>query len=412
MDASAPGGHGLDGNIAQLCRRHWPEVLAGLVRRLRDLDLAEESLADAVERALIGWRRDGIPDRPGAWLTVTAQRRALDRLRRDARHRSPRQASEVAPAVEPETPTEIPDPELRLLLLFAQPTVSEQNRVPLTLRMMFGLPVPEAARLLRLRPATVAARITRGKRQLGAAPDLELPSGEALASRAEAAANVLYLLFTAGYAPGAGEQVVRFDLAGEAVRLSALLARAAGGARTRALAALLHLQHARSAARTDGEGGLVLLRDQDRTRWDPQMIEDGRRWLAGLATGSGPTEEWRLQALIALAHDQAATAEQTDWRSIGACYARLESLTGSPVVRLNRAVAVAETHGPLAALALLEPVAEPLADNHRYWAVLAELSDRAGRTRVARQAYERALELCDHGPERRFLRARRDCLGK
>ncbi|MFT4163919.1 MAG: sigma factor-like helix-turn-helix DNA-binding protein [Microlunatus sp.] len=410
--------------LEQLWRDEWGRLLALLVRQFRDVDLAEDALADAFEAAAGTWSAgpdaaDGqaVPDNPAAWLLTVARRKALDRLRGadTARRKLPLLAVERSRADSRDWVEEVvevmdTDDELRLLFLTCHPALAAEAQVALALRLVLGLETAEIARLFLVPEPTMAARITRAKKKIAVAGlPFALPEPQELESRIETAVRAIYLGFTAGYAPGQGDAVVRTDLAGEATRLGQVLARLLGRQRppmVDALLALMLLQHSRRDARVGPDGGLVLLADQDRTRWHADEIEEGLARLAQVRQAAGYTEELRLQAAIAGLHAVAVHAELTDWPRIARLYARLEQLTGSPVVRLNRAVAVAEADGPRAGLALLAGLDEALPRSHRLPAVRAELAARSGDDQLAREQYLLAIERCGHEGERTYLRTR------
>jgi RNA polymerase sigma-70 factor (ECF subfamily) len=401
--------------LERVVREEWGRLLALLVARFRRLDLAEDALADAVEAAARDWSAAGVPDNPSGWLMTTARRRALDRLRAEAvaARKAPllaveaglvdaarRQLADVAPPGE----HGVVDERLRLVLLCAHPRLAPEHAAALTLRLVLGVPTADIARLFLVPRATMAARLTRARKQL-AGESFGVPTRDALRRRVRAAADIAYLAFTAGYAPGSGAEVVRADEAGEALRLVRVLRdltpeEAADD--LDALLALMLLQHSRRDARVD-DGELVLLPDQDRTRWHLDEVAEALRLLTPLAAGA-PSTPYLLQALIAAAHATARSSAETDWERVVGWYAELEELTASPVVRLNRAVAVAEASGPQAGLAVLEGL--DLA-GHRLPAVRAELLGRAGRDAEAVREYDAALLLCDNDAERRHLLRRR-----
>jgi len=442
--------------VAQSYRDEWGRLLALLVARYRRLDLAEDALAEAFEAATRTWPRDGIPANPAAWLLTAARRRALDRLRAEA----VRARTEPLLVVDAETheraqrimvdpgDVAVTDERLRLVLLAAHPALAPEAAAALTLRLVLGVSTADLARLFLVSEPTMAARLTRARRKLATAGvAFTVPEGAALAERIDVVATVAYLAFTAGYAPGSGPDVVRTELAGEAIRLVRVLRTLVGyaaspgsssgsssGPSPRAtdavldpLLALMLLQHSRRDARVDDAGALVLLPDQDRSRWRQDEIAEALTLLAEAphtSTGSpsadrDPPEdarsdarvsgdsrwgwELRIQALIAAGHATAPTAAATDWHRIAGLYDDLEALTGSPVVRLNRAVAVAEAHGPAAGLALLEGLDDRLPHSHRLPAVRAELLARVGDTEAASAAYEQAISLCDNDAERAHL---------
>ncbi len=405
--------------LARLLREDWGRLLALLVAQFRRLDLAEDGLADAFAAATARWPADGVPANPQGWLLVTARRRVLDRLRAEA------VAARTLPllAVQSELTEEatrvmadgsapgqagVVDERLRLVLLCAHPSLPPEHAAALTLRLVLGVPTADVARLFLVPTATMAARLTRARKRLAGAA-FAVPSGPALLDRVADVADIAYLAFTAGYAPGTGPDVVRADLAGEAQRLVRVLREVAPAAARHdldALLALMLLQHSRRDARVD-RGELVLLPDQDRTRWRRDEIDEAIGLLTPLAA-RGTSTPYLLQALIAAEHAVAATVADTDWPRIARWYAELDELTGSPVVRLNRAVAVAEADGPDAALALVADLDLP---GHRLPAVRAELLARAGRPAEARAAFEAAIGACDHDAERAHLERRRAAVG-
>lgn len=408
-------------------REHWSPLMALLVGRFRRVALAEDALADAFERAALHWPDDGVPTNPAAWLHTAARRRALDVLRSEAvRTRTVpllvveedlrSQAADRAEARAREEVEDVLDPAhvrddvLRLLFLCCHPALSLEARAALTLRLVLGLPTPQVARLFLVSEPTMAARLTRARKKLAAAGiALRLPGPDAVDERVEGVTRVVYLAFTAGYAPGDGPDPVRSAAAGEAVRLGRLLDDLLPGrADVRNLLALMLFQHSRRDARVDADGSLVLLPDQDRRRWRLDEVDEAVGLLRG---GPAPTTRWgaelELQALVAAAHATAPSSDRTDWPLVARLYGRLEELTGSPVVRLNRAVAVAETDGPRAGLAVLDGLDDALGASHRLAAVRAELLLRAGAHDEAVVAFDRAIALCGNGSELRHLRGRR-----
>lgn len=412
--------------VEQAWREHWGRLLALLVGRYRRLDLAEDALAEAFEAATRHWARDGVPANPPAWLLTAARRRVLDRLRAEAVHarREPvivadeelrrREREQAADPARQEAP-EVPDERLRLILLCCHPALALESSSALALRLVLGLSVADIARLFLAREATVAARITRAKRKIATAGmPFALPPAHRLGERVDRVADVAYLAFTAGYVPGPGAQLHRVELAGEAVRLLRVTRELVGPAPLVDLTlALMCFQHARRDARQDPRtGDLVLLPDQDRSRWHHDEIDAAAGLLApwlGEALPDRPRVRL-LEALIAAEHAVAPTAADTRWDRIAAAYAELEALTASPVVRLNRAVAVAEAEGPDAGLSLLDGLEAQLGSSHRLPAVRAELLARRGDREAARTAYEAAIRLCPNDVERVSLRRRADLL--
>jgi len=392
-------------------RDEWGRLLALLVAQFRRLDLAEDGLGDAFEAAARTWPVDGVPTNPPAWLLVAARRRILDRLRTEAvaARRLPLLAVEAeltqeARSTMADAGEEVVDQRLRLVLLAAHPSLPRENAAALTLRLVLGVSTADIAHLFLVSTSTMAARLTRSRRSLASAR-FEVPGGPELEERLAMVADVAYLAFTAGYAPASGEVVVRPDLAAEAIRLTRLVrGLAPGHPDLDALLALMLLQHSRREARTS-DGELVLLADQDRSRWQVDEIEEAIALLTPHARAPGTP--WLLQALIAAEHAVAPRARDTDWARIVSRYDELLVLVDSPVVRLNRAVAVAETAGPLAGLALLEDLTLP---GHRLPATRAGLAARAGLTDLARSSYDEAVGLCLNGAERRHLERRRALL--
>ncbi len=410
-------------SLASVVRTDWGRLLALLAARYRRLDLAEEGLGDAVEAAARTWPRDGTPANPPAWLLTAASRRVLDRLRAEAvaARRLPVLAVEAGllagagrVLADGGGPGEqgANDDLLRLVLLCAHPALRPDHATALTLRLVLGVTTADIARLFLVPTPTMAARLTRARRRV-AGERFAVPSGPRLVSRVGAVADIAYLAFTAGYAPGSGEDVLRADLAGEALRLVRVLLEVvptdAAGVRADldALLALMLLQHARRDARVQ-DGELVLLPDQDRSRWRLDEIAEALALLAPLAADA-PSTPYLLQALIAAEHAIAPRAQDTCWQRIADRYAELEALTGSPLVRLNRAVAVAEAAGPVAGpvagLELLDGLDLP---GHRLPAARAELLVRAGRRDDALESYDVALATCDNAAERRHLTRRRE----
>lgn len=386
--------------------------MALLVAQYRRLDLAEDGLADAFEAAARTWTADGVPNNPPAWLLTTARRKIVDRLRAEAvaARKLPLLAVEAdlqeeAQRTMADAGSALTDERLRLVLLCAHPSLPHEAAAALTLRLVLGVPTADIARLFLVSTPTMSARLTRARKRL-AGESFALPTGSELADRVGVVAAVGYLAFTAAYAPGVGADVVRAGEAGEAIRLVRVLrevvpADLSGRTELDALLALMLLQHSRRDARVH-DGALVLLPDQDRSRWHHDEITEAMALLTPLATA--PPAPYLLQALIAAEHAIAPTAADTDWTRIAARYAELESVTGSPVVRLNRAVAVAEADGPIAGLALLDGLDLP---GHRLPATRAELLLRADRYDAARAAFDQAIAICDNDAERAHLEDRR-----
>jgi predicted RNA polymerase sigma factor len=403
--------------LAQVVRDEWGRLLALLVARYRRLDLAEDGLADAVEAAARTWPADGVPGNPAAWLLVAARRRITDRLRAEAvaNRKLPLLAVEAdlteeaqRTMADPGEQGVVADERLRLVLLCAHPSLPPEAAAALTLRLVLGVPTDDLARLFLVRTSTMAARLTRARKRLAGA-SFGVPSGAELTDRVRVVSDVAYLAFTAGYAPGSGPDVLRADVAGEAIRLVRVLRDLLPepDPEVDALLALMLLQHSRRDARVDG-GRLVLLPDQDRSRWHGEEIAEAVTLLTPL-TDAAPAP-YLLQALVAAEHAIAPTADETDWSRIVARYDELLGLGDSPVVRLNRAVAVGEADGPLAGLAALEGLTAEELPGHRLPAARAELLTRAGRTDEARAAYDQAVERCANEAERAHLEERRAVL--
>lgn len=400
--------------LGRLHRDEWGRLLALLVARFRRLDLAEDGLADAFEAAARHWPVEGVPDNPPAWLLTTARRKVLDRLRSESTHATKlpllvvdAYAAEAAQRVMADGGEVLTDERLRLVLLCAHPRLSPEAAAALTLRLVLGVPTEDIARLFLVPTPTMAARLTRARKKLAGA-DFTLPDAGALPERAAGVGDIAYLAFTAGYAPGTGADVLRPGPAGEAIRLVRVLRSVLPAevdlSELDALLALMVLVHSRRDARVV-DGGLVLLADQDRTRWHHDEALEALDLLRPLVTD--PPAPYLVQALIAAEHAIALRAEDTAWHRIVERYDELLALRDSPVVRLNRAVALAERDGPEAGLDALAGVALP---THRLPAVRAELLARLGRVDEARQAYDAAIALCRNDAERAHLVARRAML--
>ncbi|GLW97819.1 RNA polymerase sigma factor [Microtetraspora sp. NBRC 16547] len=411
MQEQAPG---TGRAVESVFREEHGRLLASLVRRFGDLELAEEVASEAIEAALVHWPVQGVPARPGAWLLTTARRKAVDRLRRDQAYAARLAVLQVdadrsAPAPPADAGADLPDERLQLFFTCAHPALPSEARGALMLRCLAGLTTPEVARAYLVPPPTMAQRIVRAKKKIREARiPFRVPGADELPERLPGVLQVLYSVFTEGYAASSGPDLQRPDLAEEAIRLTRILRRLLPTEReVTGLLALMLLVHARRAARTGPDGELVLLEDQDRGRWDRTMIAEGLTLVAAALTG-GPPGPYGVQAAIAALHDEAADLATTDWPQIVALYDVLVSLTPSPVIALNRAVAVAMCDGPEAGLALLDELAgeEPLRDYHPYHAARADLLRRLGRLAEASTAYRRALELAGTEPERAHLRRR------
>lgn len=407
--------------VAELYRTESRRVLATLIRVLGDFDLAEEAMHDAFTSAVEQWGRDGVPRNPRAWLVSAGRFKAIDALRRRAKFDA--SLADLAERLDADRRADaerrqaaedsVEDDQLRLIFTCCHPALPADARMALTLREVCGLTTEEIARAFLASPATIAQRIVRAKAKIKAAGiPYQVPSRGDLPDRLETVLHVVYLLFNEGYSASSGDAVTRADLSGEAIRLGGLLRDLLPEPEVLGLLALMLLQESRRAARTSPSGEIILLEDQDRSLWNRQQIEQGLA-LVQQAMASGRLGTYTLQAAIAAVHARAPTAAATDWRQIERLYALLLQIEPSPVIELNRAVAVAMCDGPEAGLELMDAILArgDLADYHLLHAGRAELCRRAGRIDEARTAYERALELTRQEPERRFLRDRLRQLG-
>jgi len=386
---------------------------------LRDVGLAEELAQDALVIALEKWPQSGVPDNPGAWLMATAKHRAIDRLRRiklqqrkheELGHELERDWEDATAEFEANMDDDIGDDLLRLVFTACHPVLSMEARVALTLRMLGGLTTDEIARAYLVSESTVAQRIVRAKRTLAEAQvPFEVPRGDELGERLSSVLSVIYLIYNEGYSATAGDDLMRPALCEEALRLGRIVAELAPEEpEVHGLVALMEIQSSRARARTGPDGTPVLLLDQDRSRWDRLLIQRGFTALARARKFRGPLGPYTLQAAIAACHAQAATAEQTDWNTIVALYEALAELTPSPVVELNRAVAVSMAFGPAAGLKLVDALAnEPaLAHYHLLPSVRGDLLAKLGRHQEARDEFLRAAGLTRNGREQEFLTER------
>jgi len=393
-------------------------VLATLIRLLGDFDLAEEALHDAFSAALERWPRDGTPANPRAWLVSTGRFKAIDVIRRRVRHDA--SLAELARRLELDSPGApgfddgVADDRLRLIFTCCHPALGAEARIALTLRTVCGLTTEEIARAFLARPAALAQRIVRAKAKIrDARIPYEVPARAELPARLDAVLHVIYLVFNEGYSASSGAALTRHDLTAEAIRLGRLLVELLPESEAIGLLALMLLHESRRATRATPDGELVLLDEQDRTRWDRALIAEGVT-LVGRALRGRPVGRYAIQAAIAAVHAEAPDAAATDWGQIVGLYDALLALDPSPVVELNRAVAVAMRDGPAAGLALIEPILGrgELSDYLHVHSARADLYRRLGRRDEAAGAYRRALELTQQEPERRFIQRRLRELGE
>lgn len=403
--------------LTRVHHEEWARVVATLARRFGDLDIAEDAAAEAFATAVERWAADGVPPNPGAWLTTTAGNKALDRVRRESRRDAKqRQAHMLTDQLSgPPDPTgAVEDERLRLLFTCAHPALAMEARVALTLRMVGGLTVAEIAHAFLVQETTMAQRITRAKAKIKAARiPWRVPDAEDLPERVAGALAVLFLVFNEGYLASAPDAApVRADLTGEAIRLTRLVRELLpDDGEVAGLLALMLLTEARRPARVSASGELVTLDQQDRGAWDRALVAEGHALVRQrLASGVAPGR-YQVLAAINAVHTDAADARDTDWSQIVALYDQLARLDRSPVMALNRAVAVAELDGPHVALAQVDALAEALDGYHAFHATRADLLRRLGRSSEARAAYDRAIELAGNSAETAYLTRRRDELG-
>lgn len=398
--------------LEQTYKLEWGRLVSLLVARTRRLDLVEDALAEAFARAADRWPTDGMPTNPSGWLYTVAYRQVIGSVRAEA------MAGRKAPlltvgqnwAIEDLDPEQfpedqLPDDRLHLVLLCCHPALARTSQSALALRLVLGTSTAEIARLFLVSTPTMAARLTRAKKKIvQAGIPLGSPLDAELGQRIDEVVRTIYLAFAAGYTPRSGPHLVRADLAGDAVRLAALLIDLVPQSdRAQALLALLLLQHSRRDARVK-DGRLVTLANQNRSLWNTAEIDAGLALVAQLGPSDGYGAELALQARIAAEHARSSSADQTDWVAISSLYEELEILTGSAVVRLNRSVAVAEVEGPESGLAMLNAVADMLDTSHRYWAVRSDLERRAGAHDEAKASLNSAIQLCSNDVEREHLR--------
>ncbi len=401
--------------ITQAHHEEWARVVAALTRRFGDLDVAEEAAAEAFATAVERWPVDGVPPNPGAWLTTTAKRKAIDRIRRESkRDDKQKEAQAMYDDQPPDRAETIDDDRLRLIFTCCHPALAMETRVALTLRMVGGLTVAEIARAFLVQETAMGQRITRAKAKIKTARiPYRSPSAEDLPGRLSGVLAVLFLIFNEGYlSTGPDTEPVRHELTAEGIRLARMLrVLVPDDGEVAGLLALMLLTEARRSARVSATGELVTLDEQDRGAWDATLIAEGHRLVRErLASGTAPGR-YQILAAISAVHTSARQMRDTDWSQVVALYDLLVRLDPSPIVALNRAVAVAELDGPEVALALVDRLEKELAGYHAFHATRADLLRRLGRSDSSRAAYDRALELAGNSAETAYLKRRRDQLG-
>ncbi|GAB3752650.1 RNA polymerase sigma factor [Microlunatus parietis] len=400
--------------ITRAHREEWARVVASLTKRFGDLDIAEESAAEAFATAVERWPVDGVPPNPGAWLTTTANRRAIDRIRRESkRDDKQKEAQQMYDTEPPEPLGAIEDERLRLIFTCCHPALAMEARVALTLRMVGGLTVPEIARAFLVQESAMGRRITRAKDKIRAAKiPYRVPDAEDLPTRVSGVLAVLFLVFNEGYlATSPDADPIRHDLTTEAIRLTRLIRTLLPrDGEVAGLLALMLLTEARRAARVSTTGELVTLDEQDRGSWDAELITEGHELVRErIATGVAPGR-YQLLAAINAVHTSVRDMRDTDWSQIVALYDQFARIDPSPIVALNRAIAVAELDGPEVALAIVDQLADSLINYHAFHAARADLLRRLGRSQDSRAAYDKAIELAGNTAETAYLTRRRDQL--
>ncbi|HEU4336287.1 MAG TPA: RNA polymerase sigma factor [Nocardioides sp.] len=403
--------------LARVHHDEWARVVATVARRFGDLDIAEDATAEAFATAVERWRTDGVPPNPGAWLTTTAGNKALDRVRRESRRDAKQQQAHMLTdqlGGPPEPTGAVEDDRLRLLFTCAHPALAMEARVALTLRMVGGLTVAEIAHAFFVQETTMAQRITRAKAKIKAnGIPWRVPAAADLPARIDGVLAVLYLVFNEGYlASGGDAEPVRADLTNEAIRLTRLVRTLLpDDGEVAGLLALMLLTEARRATRVSAAGELVTLDQQDRGAWDRALVAEGHALVRERLASGRPPGRYQVLAAINAVHTDAADARDTDWSQVVELYDQLARLDASPVVALNRAVAVAEVDGPHVGLAQVDALAPLLDGYHAFHAARADLLRRLGRSSDARAAYDRAIELAGNAAESAYLTRRRGELG-
>jgi RNA polymerase sigma-70 factor, ECF subfamily len=400
--------------ITQAHHAEWARVVASLTRRFGDLDIAEEAAAEAFATAVERWPTDGVPPNPGAWLTTTAKRIAIDRIRREDKRDDKQKEAQLLYDVDPPGPLgAIDDERLRLIFTCCHPALAMETRVALTLRMIGGLTVTEIARAFLVQETTMEKRITRAKAKIKAARiPYRVPSAADLPARVSGVLAVLFLIFNEGYlATGPGTDPVRHDLTAEAIRLTRLIrALMPQDGEVAGLLALMLLIEARRTARVSATGELVTLGEQDRGAWDAALIAEGHRLVREHLAATLAPGRYQILAAINAVHTSARDARDTDWSQVVALYDLLIRLDPSAIIALNRAIAVAELDGPELGLAAVDRLEDKLAGYHAYHATRADLLRRLNRSQQSREAYDKAIELAGNSAETAYLKRRRDQL--
>jgi len=409
-------GVGVQEAITQAHHQEWARVVASLTRRFGDLDIAEEAAAEAFAIAVERWPADGVPPNPGAWLTTTANRKAIDRIRRESKRGDKQQEAQLLYDDDgpPEPLDTIDDERLRLIFTCCHPALAMETRVALTLRMVAGLTVPQIARAFLVQESTMGQRITRAKAKIKAARiPYRVPSAEDLPARVSGVLAVLFLVFNEGYlATGPDTDPVRHDLTAEAIRLTRLIrALMPDDGEVAGLLALMLLIEARRTARVSANGELITLGEQDRGTWDAALIAEGHRLVRERLAARVAPGRYQILAAISAVHTSARDVRDTDWSQVVALYDQLVYLDPSPIIALNRVIAVAELDGPEVALAAVDRLEDRLAGYHAYHATRADLLRRLGRSQKSRAAYDKAIELAGNTAETAALTRRRDQLG-